>query len=299
VARASCPYIRIFSLALIGPWLVGIAVIVSIILRPIPDSEPYQGSPAIKTARQASRLQGPVREVSVEEFTVANDGEPGELRRNGRTVYSHKGDRIYYERDSLHKEVWSPSTSDPGDAAAQLDTGLSLNEFGFRLLFPGRAPVNPTRLRYAFDLFNLHRYETFYFDDRGALAGRSVQHQFDDGKRWHIRSTRFNPNGGRENGSLTVLNKRGDVEESVRYNHEGRAVLHWVYAFDKRGNLVEMTSLDDEGKPRQKVALSYIYDEQGNWIERTTYGFMTEAGVESTFIPKTITKRKITYYSTR
>jgi hypothetical protein len=60
-----------------------------------------------------------------------------------------------------------------------------------------------------------------------------------------------------------------------------------------------MTSLDDEGKPRHKVAFSYIYDEQGNWIERTSYGFMTEVGVESTFIPKTVSKRKITYYSNR
>ncbi|MFC1619638.1 hypothetical protein ACFL45_06795 [Candidatus Neomarinimicrobiota bacterium] len=299
MARASCPYIGISSLTLIGLWLVGIAVIVSSISRPIPDSGTSQNSLAIKSAQQASQLLGPVRQVAVEGFTIANDGEPGELRKSERTIYSRKGDRIHYERDSLRQQEWNPGPSNPRDAAAQLDTGLSLNEFGFRLLHPDQSSVNPTRLHYAFDFTDRRRHETFYFDERGALAGRSVLHQIDDGERWHIRSTRFNPDGGRENETLTVLNKRGDVEESIKYNREGRIVLHWTYAFDKRGNLVEMTSLDDEGKPRQKVAFSYIYDGQGNWIERTSYGFMTEAGVESTFIPKTVTKRKITYYSTR
>jgi extradiol dioxygenase family protein len=286
-------------LTLIGLWLVGIAVIVLSISRPIPDSGTYHSYPAIKSARQAARLLGPVRQVAVEKFTVANNGEPGELRKSERIVYSGEGDCIRYERDSLRHDEWNPSPSNPGDAAAQLDTGLSLNEFGFRLLHPGQSLVNPTRLHYAFDFKDLRRHETFYFDERGALAGRSVQHQLDDGERWHIRSTHFNPDGGSKSGSLTVLNKRGDVEESIKYNHEGKTVLHWTYAFDKRGNLVEMTSLDDEGKPRQKVAFSYIYDEQGNWIERTSYGFMNEAGVESTFIPKTVTQRNITYYSNR
>jgi hypothetical protein len=240
-----------------------------------------------------------VREVSVEVFTVTADGEPGELRKSERTVYSEKGDRIHYERDSLRQGEWNPSPSDPGEVAAQLDTGLSLNEFGFRLLYPGRSPVNPTRRHYAFDIINPLCHETFFLDERGALEGRRVQTQFDDGERWYIRSTHFNPDGERETGSLTVLNNRGDVEESIKYDNAGRIVLHWVYGFDERGHLVEKTSLDDEGKPREKVAFSYIYDEQGNWIKRTAYGFITEAGVESTFIPKTVTKRKITYYSAR
>lgn len=251
------------------------------------------------SARQASRLLGPVREVSVADFIVTTNGEPGELRKSERTVYNGKGDRVHYERDSLRQEEWNPSPSESGDAPAQTDTGLSLNEYGFRLLSPSRIVLDPTRVRYAFEIFNHHRFEAFNYDEGGALEGKSVHHDFDDGKRRYIRISRYSREGNRESSELTVLNRRGDIEEQIKRTHEGRTVLHWTYAYDKRGNLVEMTSLDDEGKPRQKVVFSYIYDDRGNWIERTAYGFITETGVESTFSPKIVTKRKITYYSAR
>lgn len=274
-------------------------MIASIILKSVHYSEANQDFNGIRSPRQSARLHGPVQEVSVEEYVVGASGEPEALLKSERTLYSEQGNRIHHERDSIRLGEHDPGISGSTGRTTRLDTGLSLNEFGFRLLPLDRRALNPTCVRYAFEIFNLHRHEAFYYDKRGALAARSVHSDFSEGNRRYLSINRYNPQGGRTGSEVTVINPRGDIEEQIHRNSEGNIILHWIYSYDRRGNLLEMTSLDDEGKPYRKVTYSYVYDEQGNWIKRTAYGFVTEAGVESAFIPTMITKRKITYYSSR
>lgn len=274
-------------------------MIVSILARSVYDDRSNQDIKAVRSARQTARLQGPVQKVSVEEFALGENGKADVLKKSEHSWYSKRGARVRYERDSLYQDESSSGELDPEEATTQLDTGQSLNEYGFRLLSPSRSVLDPRRVRYAFEIFNLHRFEAFYYDEGGALGGKSVHHDFSDGKRRYISISRYSPEGNHDSSELTVFNRRGDVEEQIKRNREGRIFLHWTYAYDEQGNLIEMTSLDNEGKPMRKVTFSYIYDEMGNWIERTTYGFMMKSGVESTFIPQIVTKRKITYYSGR
>jgi hypothetical protein len=299
VARAGGSNIFISSITLAGLGLVATGVILSVILRPVYNDKSSRNSNGIRNSRQAARLHGQVQEVSVEEYSVGADGKPDVLHRSERSWYDNGGDRVRYVRNSVNQDESKSGAIESGEASTQLDTGISLNEFGFRLVSPNQIVLNPTRVRYAFEIFNLHRFEAFYFNEDGDSRGKSVHQDFTEGKRRYVSIIQYSPEGNRERSELTVLNQRGDIEEQIQRNHDGNIVLHWVYSYDRRGNLIEMTSLDNDGKPRRKVTFGYVYDEMGNWIERTTYSYVVETGVESTFFPKIITKRKITYHSGR
>lgn len=68
-----------------------------------------------------------------------------------------------------------------------------------------------------------------------------------------------------------------------------------VYKYDERGNISEMTLLNNDGTLLGKEVYKYDYDSVGNWTRMTTSVAVVEGG-KVTFEPTEVTYRAITYY---
>jgi len=68
-----------------------------------------------------------------------------------------------------------------------------------------------------------------------------------------------------------------------------------VYKYDERGNISEMTLLNNDGSLLGKEVYKYDYDTVGNWTKMTTSVAVVEAG-KVTFEPTEVTYRSIMYY---
>ena len=68
-----------------------------------------------------------------------------------------------------------------------------------------------------------------------------------------------------------------------------------VYKYDEKGNISEMTVVNEQGSLLSKEIYKYDYDSVGNWTKMTTSVAMIEAG-NVTFEPTEVTYRSITYY---
>lgn len=68
-----------------------------------------------------------------------------------------------------------------------------------------------------------------------------------------------------------------------------------VYKYDERGNISEMTLLNNDGTLMSKETYRYEYDFAGNWNKMTTSVAVVEGG-RLTFEPSEITYRSIMYY---
>jgi len=114
-----------------------------------------------------------------------------------------------------------------------------------------------------------------------------------------------------------VYGKDGRVK-SISIKTGGRMTI-WAYRFDKDGNLTEFELKQDrkvmvraeygkhekgnatvmksyrDGKLASEAEVSYKYDTQGNWTERTAKPILYEDGKKVSKNPH-VTKRKIEYY---
>ena len=68
-----------------------------------------------------------------------------------------------------------------------------------------------------------------------------------------------------------------------------------VYKYDEKGNISEMTLVNDNGALLSKEVYKYDYDSVGNWTRMTTSVAVIEGGAV-TFEPTEVTYRSITYY---
>lgn len=68
-----------------------------------------------------------------------------------------------------------------------------------------------------------------------------------------------------------------------------------VYKYDEKGNISEMTVVNQNGSLMSKEVYKYDYDSVGNWTKMTTSVAMIEAG-NVTFEPTEVTYRSIMYY---
>ena len=68
-----------------------------------------------------------------------------------------------------------------------------------------------------------------------------------------------------------------------------------VYKYDEKGNISEMTVVNESGSLLSKEVYKYDYDSVGNWTKMTTAVAMIEAGTV-TFEPTEVTYRSIMYY---
>ena len=68
-----------------------------------------------------------------------------------------------------------------------------------------------------------------------------------------------------------------------------------VYKYDDKGNISEMTLLNNDGSLLGKEVYKYDYDSVGNWTRMTTSVAVVEGG-KVTFEPSEVTYRSIMYY---
>ena len=68
-----------------------------------------------------------------------------------------------------------------------------------------------------------------------------------------------------------------------------------VYKYDEKGNISEMTVVNDKGSLLSKEIYKYDYDSVGNWTKMTTSVAVIEGG-NITFEPSEVTYRSIMYY---
>jgi len=245
------------------------------------------------TQRERARLNGPIRKVAIEEVTVSAAGDSS-LTRAETVTYDRQGSRTGIRRDtvrSMGREQHSPG---PGTADISRDIPAPVHDFGFRLILDDDRWGSQLRSHYAFDVNHTYRYEQFLYGADGRLKRRYVHVNDPSGR--YTSWTRYNRDGGFDGRDVTVYNEHGDYLEQKRYAASGSLDFHWTYTYNERGHLTEMASLDEDGIPKQKFVYVYEYDERGNWTQRTTLGFEAGGGVESTFVPRVVTRRRITYY---
>ena len=110
------------------------------------------------------------------------------------------------------------------------------------------------------------------------------------------------------NESGKMLEGKHAVLEVVSYDIKGNKVENQyypiaganltgkeVYKYDDKGNLSEMTLLNDDGSLLSKEVYKYEFDFAGNWNKMTTAVAVIEAGKMS-FEPTEVTYRSIMYY---
>src|SRR5678809_243494 len=68
-----------------------------------------------------------------------------------------------------------------------------------------------------------------------------------------------------------------------------------VYKYDEKGNISEMTMLNNDGSLLSKETYKYEYDFAGNWNKMTTSVAVVDGG-RLTFEPNEVTYRSIMYY---
>ena len=238
-------------------------------------------------------LNGSVKSVVTEEMTVSAAGDSS-LARAETTAYDRQGNRVGFRRDTVRSTGWEQPDPDPEAADTSRDIPAPVHDFGFRLILDDDRWGSQLRSHYAFDVNHTHRYEQLLYGGDGQLKRRYVHVNDPSGR--YTSWTRYNRDGGFDGRDVTVYNEHGDYLEQKRYAASGSLDFHWTYTYNERGHLTEMASLDEDGIPKQKFVYVYEYDERGNWSQRTTLGFAAGGGVESTFVPRLVTRRRITYY---
>ncbi len=238
-------------------------------------------------------LNGPVKRVVTEEMNITAAGDSS-LSRSETTTYDQQGNRTGFQRDTVRSTRWEQHSSDPEAVDTSRDVATSARSFGFRLILDTDEWSGRTRWRYAFDVNHPWRYERFLYGADGRLKRRYVH--VDDPSGRYTSWARYEADGSFDGKDVTLYNERGDFREQKRYSASGGLDFHWTYIYSDRGDLAEMASLDEDGVPKQKFVYVYEYDERGNWTQRTTLGFAAEGGVESAFVPRVVTRRRITYY---
>jgi TonB family protein len=89
---------------------------------------------------------------------------------------------------------------------------------------------------------------------------------------------------------------RGSKTENRYFPVSGSALTgKEVYKYDDKGNISEMTLLNNDGSLLGKEVYKYDYDSVGNWTRMTTSVAVVEGG-KVTFEPSEVTYRSIMYY---
>lgn len=84
--------------------------------------------------------------------------------------------------------------------------------------------------------------------------------------------------------------------EELVYDEQGALNQKYSVTFDEKGNEKEETIFDvKDNSVKEKFSYAYEFDNQGNWIKRTTSKWTTKDG-QSGFTPYSIDYRTITYY---
>ncbi len=95
---------------------------------------------------------------------------------------------------------------------------------------------------------------------------------------------------------LVAYDTRGNKVENQYFPVTGATLTgKEIYKYDDKGNISEMTMLNDNGDLAGREIYKYEFDFAGNWNKMTTAVAVVEAG-RVTFEPAEVTYRSIMYY---
>ncbi len=95
--------------------------------------------------------------------------------------------------------------------------------------------------------------------------------------------------------TTTYDNKGAKVDNAYFLAAGGTLTGKETYKYDDKGNMIEMTLLNEDGSLLSKESYSYEFDQVGNWVKMTTSVAVIEGG-KLTFEPSEVTYRTIAYY---
>lgn len=95
---------------------------------------------------------------------------------------------------------------------------------------------------------------------------------------------------------MAAYDLKGNKTENQYFPVEGATLTgKEVYKYDDKGNISEMTLVNEDGSLLSKETYKYEFDFAGNWNKMTTYVAVVDTG-KVTFEPTEITYRQIMYY---
>ncbi len=143
----------------------------------------------------------------------------------------------------------------------------------------------------------LHRKLTYKYDEKGNMTEENSY--YSDGNMASKTTYKYDEKGniteenlynsdGHQTGkwSFKYDKKRNMIEQNSLYS-DGSLLTKWTYKYDERNNMIEENSYYSNGSLLQKLTYKYIFDNIGNWIEKTEYENDT---------PKYIIEREIEYH---
>jgi hypothetical protein len=122
------------------------------------------------------------------------------------------------------------------------------------------------------------------------------QHRFEfkyDEKKRLSETTEFRSNG--DFMARHVYKYDGNQKQEFVYLEDGTLTRRHLYILDDKGNEIESTDFDADGKVLSKISYSYEYDANGNWTKRTS---SRKEGDQNLLRldPGSVQMRTITYY---
>jgi hypothetical protein len=243
-----------------------------------------------KSDREHERLIGPVKSVRVETARlVKKSGNWVEKSRDLQEVidYGSKGEMT---KKTIH-----------ADSPTIITIKYSYDKDGKR----GEDAIveGPTRS----DWSSYRGYgETYNGGSRGdgdVREGRRARRVF-----------KYDPSGNRIEETIYSSSSKatiygGTAVEAI-YNHNydeksqrretiyrvlNQVIYRWVYDYDDKGNITEMSKYSEGGYLLIKESYAYEFDAAGNWIKRTTSEWKRQ-GSNPHFEPERVIYRTITYY---
>ncbi|HYP29594.1 MAG TPA: hypothetical protein VE262_22975 [Blastocatellia bacterium] len=150
-------------------------------------------------------------------------------------------------------------------------------------------------------------YETVYiYDSQGRLkeeVGKSIEDGRVLSRRLYSHDEKGNYTEVVEYDSDNALrgkigfiwNDRSKVDEVIGFSPEGEVMGKQTITYDEKGNIAGIVFYPSDGSSVEMEKRTYEVDEQGNWVKKTLYYWVTKDG-ESFYELMNITYRTIAYY---
>jgi hypothetical protein len=268
---------------------------------------------AQQTDRDRAKLNGPVMSYNqtgyeaIQKKNRIKKGEPAyrlPSQGNRFVAYTEEGDISERKEINLHGEVKShkkytydkyssiSSVTSYVDGVAYVTRDSNVyNEQGLLIAVyscdepcSGFQQIN----RYTYDDYGYLVWDEFNLDDSGD-CGRNFYVNYPDGKAKEIR-TFYNCQDSVYSARKYTYDEKGNIVEESLCRQDGKTDLTEAHTYNEYGHHTQMvvTLYITEPAPRMVFTYEYVYDKNGNWIQKVEY---------LNGVPKYIIERKIIYYN--
>ncbi len=215
----------------------------------------------------------------VTEHIVYDHNGSGKLR----TVETYQQEQLLRRDESRYRgRNWRATFY--YDAEEQLEAVATVR--GYRKEVPGGVPHRT----YTFDEAMRPLVERTYFPDEDEPV-RTVRYTYEDGRL--TKAVERGPEGELLSREVYIYDESGRVEVKRFYDATDSERTRTRYRYDEHGNVVNERTVDGEDTLVALLRYRYTYDEQGNWLTKTTLFRDSE---EAEFEQQSLETRTIKYH---